>query len=163
MSEILDAIKDAVSPKRREQATVSTYDAQKRGPYAEHGGDQQGLSPPSEAQTNLSSTGTGTAAAAPGQRSGSLFSQTMNAAEESSKGSRTGTAAAAPDRAPKLACNVGFGAPEGTYGPHKSRVANVLDPRVDSDRDGWPSQGLSDYGGAAAKPVHPEGGKYGLS
>ncbi|KAK0649551.1 hypothetical protein B0T16DRAFT_410301 [Cercophora newfieldiana] len=27
-------------------------------------------------------------------------------------------------------------APEGTYGPHTSRVANALDPRVDSDRDG---------------------------
>jgi len=27
------------------------------------------------------------------------------------------------------------GAPEGTYGPHSSRVANAADPRVDSDRD----------------------------
>lgn len=25
--------------------------------------------------------------------------------------------------------------PEGTYGPHNSRVANALDPRVDSDLD----------------------------
>ncbi|KAK0743829.1 hypothetical protein B0T18DRAFT_415998 [Schizothecium vesticola] len=30
----------------------------------------------------------------------------------------------------------GSGAPEGTYGPHGSRVANAADPRVDSDRDG---------------------------
>lgn len=30
----------------------------------------------------------------------------------------------------------GAGAPEGTYGPHGSRVANAADPRVDSDRDG---------------------------
>ncbi|KAL2264898.1 hypothetical protein VTJ83DRAFT_7408 [Remersonia thermophila] len=28
-----------------------------------------------------------------------------------------------------------YGAPEGTYGPHSSRVANAMDPRVDSDRD----------------------------
>ncbi|KAK3948088.1 hypothetical protein QBC32DRAFT_222770 [Pseudoneurospora amorphoporcata] len=28
------------------------------------------------------------------------------------------------------------GAPTGTYGPHDSRAANTLDPRVDSDRDG---------------------------
>lgn len=28
------------------------------------------------------------------------------------------------------------GAPEGTYGPHSSRMANAADPRVDSDRDG---------------------------
>ncbi|KAK0745411.1 hypothetical protein B0T21DRAFT_408430 [Apiosordaria backusii] len=28
------------------------------------------------------------------------------------------------------------GAPEGTSGPHNSRVANAADPRVDSDRDG---------------------------
>jgi hypothetical protein len=27
------------------------------------------------------------------------------------------------------------GAPEGTHGPHSSRVANAMDPRVDSDRD----------------------------
>jgi len=26
-------------------------------------------------------------------------------------------------------------APEGTYGPHSSRLANAVDPRVDSDRD----------------------------
>lgn len=26
-------------------------------------------------------------------------------------------------------------APEGTYGPHNSRIANALDPRVDSDLD----------------------------
>lgn len=31
---------------------------------------------------------------------------------------------------------VGSGAPEGTYGPHNSRLANAVDPRVDSDRDG---------------------------
>ncbi len=29
----------------------------------------------------------------------------------------------------------GNNVPEGTYGPHRSRVANALDPRVDSDRD----------------------------
>ncbi|KAK0638907.1 hypothetical protein B0T16DRAFT_338785 [Cercophora newfieldiana] len=28
------------------------------------------------------------------------------------------------------------GAPAGTHGPHSSRMANVADPRVDSDRDG---------------------------
>ncbi|KAK4190703.1 hypothetical protein QBC35DRAFT_460919 [Podospora australis] len=28
------------------------------------------------------------------------------------------------------------GAPEGSHGPHNSRVANAADPRVDSDRDG---------------------------
>jgi hypothetical protein len=27
-------------------------------------------------------------------------------------------------------------APEGTYGPHTTRLANAADPRVDSDRDG---------------------------
>lgn len=29
----------------------------------------------------------------------------------------------------------GSGAPEGTHGPHGSRVANAADPRIDSDRD----------------------------
>lgn len=51
----------------------------------------------------------------------------------------------------------------GTYGPHRSRIANTLDPRVDPGRDGRPSHGLSDYGGAAAKPANKEGGKRGLS
>ncbi|CAN8101944.1 unnamed protein product [Discula destructiva] len=29
----------------------------------------------------------------------------------------------------------GFNDPEGTHGPHASRIANTMDPRVDSDRD----------------------------
>ena len=32
--------------------------------------------------------------------------------------------------------------PEGTYGPHSSRTANALDPRVDSDRDGMMGMGV---------------------
>lgn len=32
--------------------------------------------------------------------------------------------------------NTHSGAPEGSHGPHNSRVANAADPRVDSDRDG---------------------------
>jgi len=32
--------------------------------------------------------------------------------------------------------NTTSGAPEGTHGPHGSRIANAADPRVDSDRDG---------------------------
>jgi hypothetical protein len=32
--------------------------------------------------------------------------------------------------------NTHSGAPEGSHGPHDSRVANAADPRVDSDRDG---------------------------
>ncbi|KAL2133220.1 hypothetical protein VTI74DRAFT_2729 [Chaetomium olivicolor] len=155
MSDIIDAIKDAVNPKRREQATVETYDPKKRGPYAEEstsGDGQPELSPPKEAHdparrehVDLSSAG---------KRSGSLASQTLNTAEEPGTG---------PNRAPKLATNTGYGAPKGTYGPHKSRIANALDPRVDSDRDGKPSHGLSDVGAAATKPVHKKGAKYGLS
>ncbi|KAK0611274.1 hypothetical protein B0T14DRAFT_530071 [Immersiella caudata] len=38
------------------------------------------------------------------------------------------------------------GAPEGTYGPHSSRMANALDPRVDSDRDGRGSMGTASSG-----------------
>ncbi|KAK1836414.1 hypothetical protein QBC39DRAFT_406991 [Podospora conica] len=40
------------------------------------------------------------------------------------------------------------GAPEGTYGPHGSRVANAADPRVDSDRDG--SHGHGQHQGVGA-------------
>lgn len=155
MSDIVESLKDAFSHKRRDEATVPTYDAQSRGPYREHAppdSTQPQLALSSESrdpgraeQTDLSSD------AASGQRSGSLSSQTLNAAEQSDRAS------------PKAATTTGHGAPEGTYGPHKSRIANALDPRVDSDCDGRPSHGLSDYGDAAGKPVHKEGGKFGLS
>ena len=40
--------------------------------------------------------------------------------------------------------------PEGAYGPHKSRIANALDPRVDSDLD---HSGARTHGHAAPVPV----------
>jgi hypothetical protein len=67
---------------------------------------------------------------------------------ENSQASRT----TAPNISPKLATDAGFNASKGTYGPHHSRLANALDPRVDSDRDGRPSHGVSGYDGAAAQP-----------
>ncbi|KAK3291094.1 uncharacterized protein B0H64DRAFT_478420 [Chaetomium fimeti] len=101
MSDILEAIKDAVNPKRREQATVETYDAHKRGPYpdsASGGSRQPQVSPPAEAQN-------------PGHTE------------------RNGPGVA----------------------------ADMRKPRADS------ASGLIDYGATTAKPVHKEGGKYGLS
>lgn len=144
MSDILEALKDAVNPKRREQATTETYDPKTRGPYADPaaaGDGQPEVAPPAEARD-------------PGRAEQTDLSTTATAGQHPTTG---------PDRSPKRASNTGYDAPEGTYGPHASRVANVLDPRVDSDRDGRPSHGLSDVGSAAAKPVHKEGGKYGLS
>ena len=44
----------------------------------------------------------------------------------------------------------GTGVPEGTYGPHSSRVANALDPRVDSDRDRHVGPGATHAPGAGA-------------
>lgn len=57
------------------------------------------------------------------------------------------------------------GAPEGTYGPHRSRIANALDPRVDSDRDNRGTTGNAATGrhagtgmtGGAAAGGAPEG------
>lgn len=150
MSDIAEAIKDAINPSRREQATTETYDASKRGPYAD---GQPESRAPSEAQHP--------ARAEQGNLAGGGRTVTSHAANTSGESNmRTRTA---PDRSPTLASGAGLDAPEGTYGPHKSRVANALDPRVDSDRDARPSHGLSDYDGVAAKPVHKEGGKYGLS
>lgn len=42
----------------------------------------------------------------------------------------------------------GYNDPEGTHGPHSSRVANAVDPRVDSDRDhrGAPGAGVGSAG-----------------
>lgn len=130
MSDIVEALKDAVNPSRREQATGETYDASKRGPYADQGtvGDgQPELSPPSSEahhpgraeQTDLSG--------------GSTTSQAANTSGQSStKGTQT--------------------AHEGTCGRRRSSAAaSAVDPRGD------------DYGGAISKPLHTEGGKYGLS
>jgi hypothetical protein len=160
MSDILEAIKDAVNPKRREQATVENYDAHKRGPYPDQapaGDGEPGLSPPTEARNPATAEQSDLSSTVAGKRSGSLTSQTLNTGEQSAQ------TAAGPNRSPKAASSAGYDAPGGTYGPHRSRIANALDPRVDSDRDGSPSHGLSDYGGAANKPVHKEGVKYGLS
>ena len=38
MSEIVENLKDAIDPSRREKATVPAYDPQKRGPYADSTG-----------------------------------------------------------------------------------------------------------------------------
>lgn len=53
----------------------------------------------------------------------------------------------------------GSGAPEGTYGPHSSRTANTLDPRVDSDRDnrGTGAMGTSSFGAGSGTTHHGAG------
>ncbi|KAK4139554.1 uncharacterized protein C8A04DRAFT_15749 [Dichotomopilus funicola] len=80
MSDILEALKDAVSPKRRAQATDETYDAHKRGPYPDqppHAPAGEAVSGPSPVearnpgraeQTDLS-RGAATSAAAPASQS----------------------------------------------------------------------------------------------
>ncbi|KAK4447222.1 hypothetical protein QBC34DRAFT_382472 [Podospora aff. communis PSN243] len=123
MSEIISNLKEALNPKKREDATAPTYDPS-RAPYADNTPSQNQLDPPrGEAPTDT----------------------------ETSSVTRTDKMTA-PDRPPKAATHTNFNAPEGTYGPHGSRLANALDPRVDSDRDGSPKHGVSGYGGAAAKP-----------
>jgi hypothetical protein len=55
------------------------------------------------------------------------------------------------------------GAPEGTHGPHGSRVANAADPRVDSDRDGSHNLGAQrtaghgEYGSSTGGYTHGTG------
>lgn len=51
--------------------------------------------------------------------------------------------------------------PEGTYGPHQSRIANALDPRVDSDRDDRTGGGA--YGHTAAAGGRHHGGATGAA
>ncbi|KAL2152821.1 hypothetical protein VTH82DRAFT_3976 [Thermothelomyces myriococcoides] len=162
MSELVDAIKDAVNPKRREQATVETYDPHTRGPYPDRppAGDNNQVHPSSRSQQPETEAGApqrGEAQDAGRVEQGDLSGITTAAAAGDSHEAQSA------EQAPKLASGANYNAPQGTYGPHKSRVANTLDPRVDSDRDGIPSHGISDYGGAAAKPLHAEGSKYGLS
>lgn len=47
------------------------------------------------------------------------------------------------------------GAPTGTHGPHSSRVGNVIDPRVDSDRDGRGALGGRSGPGPATNTAGP--------
>lgn len=49
------------------------------------------------------------------------------------------------------------GAPTGTHGPHDSRAANALDPRVDSDRDGRGALGRHSGPGPAPNTAGPHG------
>ncbi|KAL2182205.1 hypothetical protein L209DRAFT_746737 [Thermothelomyces heterothallicus CBS 203.75] len=116
MSDLFEAIKDALNPKRREQATAETYDPHTRGPYPDRppaGGSQAQPEPRPRPR-----------AASAAQREGAqgAGSSGSTAAGEESSG-----------QGPKPA--------SGTYGPHKSRVAGALDPRVDSDRDRTASHG----------------------
>jgi hypothetical protein len=54
----------------------------------------------------------------------------------------------------------GPAAPEGTYGPHSSRLANALDPRIDSDRDNRasaPMQGQNTMGHPGQNTIGHQG------
>lgn len=52
----------------------------------------------------------------------------------------------------------GYNAPEGTYGPHSSRLANAADPRVDSDHDHRAAPLAAPVTGAHASGVPPAAG-----
>ncbi|KAK4097733.1 hypothetical protein N658DRAFT_500155 [Parathielavia hyrcaniae] len=168
MSDIAEALKDAVHPKRREQSTAETYDPHKRGPYPDQQQQQQQQHPTSRNDTKdpgFSSTTTtretGNPASAEqtdlsnpatmsGRHGGSLTSQTLNTGEEQHQSSAHTTSAGSSKQA---------------------RIADALEQGAGLRREGDASQGLGEYGGggggdigaAAAKPVYKEGGKYGLS
>ena len=55
---------------------------------------------------------------------------------------------AAPALAPAQTAGTFGGVPEGTYGPHRTRAGNTLDPTVDSDLDRTP-RGMAQQGGGA--------------
>ncbi|KAK4235811.1 hypothetical protein C8A03DRAFT_46104 [Achaetomium macrosporum] len=58
----------------------------------------------------------------------------------------------------------GSGVAEGTYGPHATRAGNMLDPRVDSDRDRHVGRGaVSGVGGGAPHGVGVGGAGAGVS
>ncbi|KAK3306006.1 uncharacterized protein B0T15DRAFT_215993 [Chaetomium strumarium] len=70
--------------------------------------------------------------------------------------SGTHTAAGYGDRA-------GGGVAEGTYGPHATRTGNMLDPRVDSDRDRHVGRGAVGGGGVlGGSRAHHGGGVGGV-
>jgi hypothetical protein len=59
----------------------------------------------------------------------------------------------------------GFNDPEGTHGPHASRTANALDPRVDSDADhrNAPQTGAGATTGSYGAASHTTTGNTGIS
>lgn len=134
MSDIVSSIKDAVNPKRREQATTpGTYDPHERGPYPDH---------PSAAVGNSKSQ-----VEPPTTRTEQANTQNVGQAGNETGAEQLGAGT------PKYGTDKGLNAPKGTYGPHGSRIANVLDPRVDSDRDGRPKHGVSGVGEVAGREV----------
>ncbi|KAL2158793.1 hypothetical protein VTH06DRAFT_3985 [Thermothelomyces fergusii] len=144
MSDLFEAIKDAVNPRRRAQATVATYDPHTRGPYPDRApaGTSQAQVQPTAAHHHDHDhhpQGAGGAAAA------------AAAAVGGDEARDEGPSGRAP---PRRASGAGYD------GPHKAPAANARDARVDPGRDGTPSHGLGDYDGAAAKPLHAEGSKY---
>lgn len=139
MSELVDAVKDAFSPKRREQATAETYDAGKRGPYPDHGAPRDGqpeLAPPSEGPPGGSATG--------------QTLHTTAAGRSGNNASRSSPSSPAP-------------AAESERPPHRASASAGSVPPISAESDGRPAHGEGDYGWAAARPMHKEGGKYGLS
>ncbi|EGS20273.1 uncharacterized protein CTHT_0040120 [Thermochaetoides thermophila DSM 1495] len=108
MSDILEAIKDILIPRRRSQATAETYDAQRRGPFAD---------------PNLTSQDTQQVRAA--QATGNQTAERPQA--QSRRGTRTSS----------------------------------VDSTSEYSQPSYPEVG--EYAGTTTKPVHKEGGKYGLS
>lgn len=105
MSDILSYIKDAVNPKHREQATIpGTYDPHEQGPYPDR---PSAAVRTSETQVEPPTTTTeqpntqGAAGVGNGEGAGQLGAGT-----------------------PKYGTVKGLNAPEGTYGPHGSKIAS---------------------------------------
>lgn len=139
MSDILEALKDAVSPKRRAQATDETCDAHKRGPYPDQ--------PPHAPVGDESSRGVSGASPVEARNPGR--------AEQTDLSGGTATSAAAPASHGASPSPVTCGTP--------SKEAPASHRGVNSDRDRRYSQGVSEYNEATHRPVHAEGGKFGLS
>lgn len=128
----------------RQPLSTATGDIPK-GTYGPHSSRLANALDP-RVDSDLDSTRTGAGMGAGGGRAGGASA----AAGPSMMHGGAGYGAGHPTAAGGLSGN--RGAPEGTYGPHRTRVGNAMDPRVDSDLDSGQraTMGRSGVGAAAA-------------
>ncbi|KAK5629150.1 hypothetical protein RRF57_004865 [Xylaria bambusicola] len=99
--------------------------------------------------------------AAPGSTVGGTHEYTTsnNYSHTGPTGSTTGAYDAGPTSGYSTGTTGAYGSSrEGEHGPHSSRIANAVDPRVDSDRDASRTVGGNNYGSSA---THGTTGAYG--
>src|SRR5436853_3186421 len=129
MSNLMNKIKDAVTGDSHRDTTTGTTTGTAEGVAGPHSSRiANAMDPRVDSDldgSNRVGAGAAAAGAAPATGTHNYGHHHNPHHAVGTTGNTYGSGAAAPT-----------GTAEGVYGPHSSRLANTLDPRVDSDRDG---------------------------